>query len=77
MLSSKASTALKETEIIAKYGHVEESLAHLDSAYRLFDPSTKDLFEKYRINSEYYLYKLNNIALESIRLGWDLQFQSR
>lgn len=64
-LSPKAAKALAEVDFLASLGHGKEALAHLDSTYRLFKPNTKDLFEKYKVNSQYYLIKQNDTVKAS------------
>ncbi|KQC01454.1 HAMP domain-containing sensor histidine kinase [Pedobacter sp. Hv1] len=62
VLSSGAITALDKAEVMIGYGHGMEALTYLDSAYKTFEPNTKDLFEKYRYNFQYYLVKRNDMA---------------
>ncbi len=54
-LSDPAKKALTYADTLAYYGHAQRSLIYLDSSYSTFKPNTKDLFEKYHANVQYYL----------------------
>lgn len=62
VLSPEAKKAIGHVYVMAGYGRGKEARGYLDSVYRTFKPSRKDLFEKLSLHTQYYLFKQNNIS---------------